>query len=195
MGDVGEMHRLMAGEWASRTISSYEWHLHWEGILFSPYWDASDNLEIELPKEINTNRISADFRNILVNFSSAGFWNLCTEVHYFLIQQHKRYFKVIQRLMLAKKLPAATTSVKQRTCVHILAKLWEILVEYSFFPLSIKHKHKDFKFYHGPFVMPEFLIPHLWFPGQTNHVSERSQKSPQEPSDCKDWLQLRMLWG
>lgn len=57
------------------------------------------------------------------------------EVHYFLIQQHKRYSKVIQRLMLAGKLPAATTSTKQRTCVHILAKLWEILVEYSFFLL------------------------------------------------------------
>lgn len=65
MGDVVEMHRFMPGEWASRTISSYEWHLHWEGFLFSPYWEVSDHLETELPKEIN--RISSDFRNILVN--------------------------------------------------------------------------------------------------------------------------------
>lgn len=68
MGDVVEMHRFMAGKRASRTISSYEWHL-----LFSPYWDISDNSEIEQPKETNTNRISSDFRNIFVNFNSAGF--------------------------------------------------------------------------------------------------------------------------
>lgn len=62
------------------------------------------------------------------------------EIHSFLIQQHKHYSKVIQRLMLAGKLPAAITSKKQRTCVHIPTELWEILVEYTFFPLLNKAK-------------------------------------------------------
>lgn len=65
------------------------------------------------------------------------------------------------KINAGKKVACSYQQYKQRTCVHILAKLWEILIEYTFFSLSIKHKHKDFKFYHGPCVKPEFLIPHL----------------------------------
>lgn len=52
--------------------------------------------------------------------------------------------------MLAEKLPAATTSAKQRTCVHILPKVWEILVEYSLFPPLNKAQTQTSSFNTGP---------------------------------------------